>query len=79
MPEPRFLFDSDPGAAALATTRLAESRPAERPCEPAREAGAPTSAAYLPVDVAPTPRMRRFTDIWVAERRRQLSAMEAAS
>lgn len=32
----------------------------------------------IPIGIASTPRMRRFTDIWIAERKRQFGSAGAA-
>ncbi len=64
--------------------RLASVRALERGCdvttgtEPRAWNGV-AGDSPVPIDVASTPRMRRFTDICITERKRQLAAAEAAA
>ena len=70
------------GESPAAARGLASVRPVERPCpvttsaEPRMWVGV-IGEYPVPVDVASTPRMRRFTDIWVSEYRRQLASTGA--
>lgn len=59
-------------------TSLAKQRPAERVWD-ATDRTTSTEQSMPLLGMASTPRMRRFTDIWVAECRRQLAGPEAES
>lgn len=64
--------------------RLASARALERGCdvttgaEPRAWNGV-AGDSPVPIDVASTPRMRRFTDIWIAEQKRQIAIEGAAA
>lgn len=62
---------------------LASVRPLERACPVTNSADTRVwdgvrGDSPIPVEVASTPRMRRFTDIWITERKRQLASEGAA-
>ena len=67
--------DADPRLASLGA--LERECPVTRSAEPRAWNGV-AGDSPVPIDVASTPRMRRFTDIWITERKRQLSLSEAS-